>query len=119
MGYRWKPNASQRREYAEKMKQKEELPIVSSDKAIRNGCFVSFYSAYHGKVINGNVINNSYGSGSFLGQNNYTGEQLYSKGQHTFTIQDNEGKKYKIKGRNLYDSLLEHRPGEESLKISK
>ena len=26
--------------------------------------------------------------------------------------------KYKVKGRNLYDSLLEHIPGEESIKIS-
>lgn len=103
MGYRWKPSKSQAREYAEKMRQKEELPIIRSNKAIRNGCFVSFYSKYHGKVIKGIVIANSYGENT---------------NQHTFTIEEN-GRKYKVKGRNLYDNLLEHIPGEESIKTSK
>ena len=117
MGYRWKPRKSKAREYAERMKQREELPIIRSNKAIRNGCIVSFHSKYHNKIIKGIVINSSYGNGHFIGQNNFTGEQLYSKGQHTFTIEEN-GIKYKVKGRNLYDSLLEHIPGEESIKIS-
>jgi 23S rRNA G2069 N7-methylase RlmK/C1962 C5-methylase RlmI len=102
MGYRWKPSKFQAREYAERMKQREELPIIRSNKAIRNGCFVSFHSKYHNKVIKGNVVNNSYGENT---------------NQHTFTIEEN-GIKYKVKGRNLYDSLLEHIPGEESIKIS-
>lgn len=118
MGYRWKPNANQKRAYIAKMKEREILPIIYPSKAIRNGCFVSFYSKYHGKIIEGSVVNNSYGTSHFIGQNDYTGEQLYSKGQHTFTIQDNKSKKYRVKGRNLYDSLLNHIPGEESLKIN-
>ena len=103
MRYRWKPNRAEKNAYIEKMKEKESLNTFTTNKAIRNGCFVSFYSAYHGKVISGNVVANSYGENT---------------NQHTFTIQD-ETTKYKVKGRNLYNSLLEHKPGEESLKISK
>lgn len=102
MKYRWKPSKSQAREYAERMKQREELPIIRSSKAIRNGCFVSFHSKYHNRVIKGYIVANSYGENT---------------NQHTFTIEEN-GMKYKVKGRNLYDSLLEHIPGEESIKIS-
>jgi hypothetical protein len=44
MRYRWKPNASQKREYIEKMKEKENLNTFTTNKAIRNGCFLKFYS---------------------------------------------------------------------------
>lgn len=115
MSYRWRPSKSQAREYAERMKQREELLIIKTIYPIRKGCTVSFHSKYHNRIIKGIVTNSSYGSGHFIGQNNFTGEQLYSKGQHTFTIEEN-GIKYKVKGRNLYDSLLEHTPGEESFK---
>jgi len=42
MRYRWKPNASQKREYIEKMKEKENLNTFTTNKAIRNGCFFYF-----------------------------------------------------------------------------
>ena len=103
MGYRWKPNKSQAREYAERMKQKEKLPIVRSNKAIRNGCFLKFYSISKGKIIEGNVIKESYGERT---------------GQHTFTIEECDGNKVIIKGRNLYPNMLEHIQGEISKQVS-
>lgn len=103
MGYRWKPNATQRREYAERMKEKESLPTVRSCGAIRTGCKLSFYSVNKGCTISGEVIKHSYGS---------------EKNQHTFTILTEQGDKMLVKGRNLYPNLLSHEQGQESINLN-
>lgn len=112
MGYRWKPNASQKAAYRERCLAKEELPLIKTNHPIRNGCKLKFYSMNKGEIIEGEVVNSSYGCGHYTGQNNFTGEQLYTKGQHTFTILKEDGTKLLVKGRNLYPNLLEHIPGE-------
>ena len=103
MRYRWKPNASQKIEYIEKIKEKENLNTFTTNKAIRNGCFLKFYSISKGRIIEGNVIKESYGD---------------LTGQHTFTIQEEGGDKIIVKGRNLYPNMLEHIQGEISKQIS-
>lgn len=102
MGYRWKPNATQRKLYHKKMLERDTLPIIITNKAIRVGCWVKFYSTNHGCVVEGDVIKSSYGS---------------NKGQHTFTI-DWNGQKLLVKGRNLYPNIIEHKQGEISIKES-
>lgn len=103
MRYRWKPNASQKREYIEKLKEKESLNTFTTNKAIRNGCFLKFYSISKGKVIEGNVVKESYGE---------------KTRQHTFTIEECDGSKVIVKGRNLYSNILEHIQGEISKQVS-
>ena len=44
MAYKWKPSAAQKAAYKEKMQEKENLPIVRSNGAIRKGCFVRYYN---------------------------------------------------------------------------
>lgn len=102
MGFRkWKPNASQRAEYREKCLERESLNVKTTCFAIRNGCYVEFYSMNKGEIIKGTVINNSYGA---------------DKNQHTFTIQTDSGNVL-VKGRNLYPNILKHIQGEESKKL--
>jgi len=103
MGYRWKPNASQRAAYRTKCEERESIGVTTTSYAIRTGCYVEFYSLNKGEVIKGFVINSSYGA---------------DKGQHTFTI-DNEGEKLLVKGRNLYPNITKHVQGEESKLQSK
>ena len=103
MRYKWKPNASQKREYIEKMKEKESLNTFTTNKAIRNGCFLKFYNISKGRIIEGTVIKESYGE---------------KTRQHTFTIQECNGNKIIVKGRNLYPNMLEHIQGETSKKVS-
>lgn len=102
MGYRWKPNASQRAEYAAKCREKESLPTFTTSYAIRVGCYVEYYSINHGFTISGNVVNSSYGA---------------DRGQHTFTIDTGQGLQL-VKGRNLYQNILKHIQGEVSKKES-
>jgi hypothetical protein len=98
MGYRWKPNAAQKAAYIEKCKEKESIGVHTTHAAIREGCYVKFYSMNKGRIIAGHVINSSYGS---------------DKGQHTFTIDEN-GEKILVKGRNLYPNIIEHIQGLQS-----
>ena len=102
MGYRWKPNASQKAAYKAKCEARESLPVHTTSHAIRNGCWVEYYSMNKGETISGNVINSSYGS---------------DRGQHTFTI-DTGNEKILVKGRNLYPNILKHIQGEESKKLN-
>lgn len=102
MGYKWKPNATQRREYAEKMRERESLPITQSNGAIRTGCKLKFYSTNKGETIQGEVIKHSYGA---------------DKGQHTFIVMQTNGEKIMVKGRNLYPNILEHEQGQESKNV--
>lgn len=98
MGYRWKPNASQRAAYREKMEELNSLPTIRTTAAIREGCYVEYYSVNKGETISGTVIKSSYGA---------------DKGQHTFTI-DTGCDKILVKGRNLYPNILKHVQGEKS-----
>ena len=100
MKRRWKPNKAQRRAYAEKMKEAEEkYTFISARGAIRVGCKVKYVDKTTNKIIDGEVVNSSYG---------------IKTGQHTFTILQKDGNKKLVKGRNLYDRLLEHIRGERS-----
>lgn len=99
MGYKWKPNATQKREYAERMRQQESMSFVGSSGAIRKGCKVSWIDKSTGDEFRGVVINSSYGA---------------IKNQHTFTIELDNGDTKLVKGRNLYDRLLSHIQGEIS-----
>ncbi len=99
MAYKWKPSAAQKAEYVEKMREKESLPIIQSNGAIRTGCKLEFYSTNEGKVLKGEVINHSYGA---------------ERNQHTCTLQLEDGSKKLVKGKNLYPNLLNHVQGEES-----
>ena len=98
MSYKWKPNASQRAAYAEKCREKESLPVYTTTLAIREGCYVEFYSLNKGQIISGTVVNSSYGA---------------DRGQHTFTI-DTGIEKIMVKGRNLYPNIIKHTQGEVS-----
>lgn len=102
--YRWKPNAAQRQAYAERMQEKESMPIVRSKGAIREGCRLEWYSPSDGTTYSGIVRKHSYGE---------------KTGQHTFTIDLDTGGYKLVKGRNLYTNLLKHIPGEISIRESK
>lgn len=96
--YRWKPNAAQKAAYRQKCEERESFPIYNTPYAIREGCYLEYYSMNRGEVISGTVINSSYG---------------VEKGQHTFTI-DTGNEKILVKGRNLYPNIIEHIQGKES-----
>jgi hypothetical protein len=119
MGYRWKPNASQRKAFKERLKERDTyFTTIKSNGAIRNGCYIKYYSLSRGKIIEGTVINNSYGAGKVNIDTSSLNFSTLSKGQHTFTILTPEKEKVLVKGRNLYPNLLQHIPGEESLNLS-
>ena len=99
MRYKWKPNASQRAAYKEKCIEKESIGVKTTNHAIRNGCKLKYYSMNRGEIIEGIVINNSYG---------------IDKNQHTFTILTNTDEKILVKGRNLYPNIIEHIQGDDS-----
>lgn len=99
-GRRWRPSKTQRMEYARRMAEAEErYDFIKSDHPIRTGCFVVWVDKASGEVMAGEVTHHSYGA---------------SKGQHTFTIALNTGGRKLVKGRNLYDRLIEHEPGDEA-----
>ena len=101
MGYRkWKPNATQRRAYAERMREQEAMKFVHNNGPIREGCELTWVDKSTSEQLSGKVINSSYGK---------------ETNQHTFTIQLDSGGIKMVKGRNLYDRLLSHIPGEQSL----
>ena len=59
MGYRWKPNAAQRREYAAKCRERDAIAQterLGAHSAIRVGCCVKYYSLNKGEIIEGTVI---------------------------------------------------------------
>jgi hypothetical protein len=95
MGYRWKPNASQRAAYKEKCEEKESLNVITTPYVIREGCYVEYYSMSKGTIICGYIIKSSYGS---------------EKNQHTFTI-NTGNEKICVKGRNIYPNIIKHIPG--------
>lgn len=100
MGYgrKWKPSASQKIEYAEKMRETEEqFSFIKSSYPIRKGCFVEWVDKSTNEIYCGTVINSSYG---------------FKTMQHTYTILIKDGTKKLVKGRNLYDRLLKHDAGD-------
>jgi len=104
MGFyrKWRPNATQRAEYRQKMQEKEQLGVYTTPYPIRTGCHVTFYCISKGCEVSGYVVNHSYGA---------------DRGQHTFTI-DWMGDKVLVKGRNLYPNIIQHLRGEESYRAS-
>lgn len=97
-GRKWKPNASQKIAYAEKMKEAEEqFSFIRSSHPIRQGCFVEWVDKTTNEVFSGTVSNSSYG---------------FKTMQHTYTILREDGTKKMVKGRNLYDRLLKHDAGD-------
>ncbi len=99
MGFsrRWKPNAAERKAYAEKMKEAEDkFTLHSSPYPIREECKVKWVDKSTNEIFEGIVSTSSYGA---------------KTGQHTFTILLEDGSKKRVKGRNLYDRLLSHEAG--------
>ena len=100
MGYRWKPAKWQKEAYAEKMREAEkEHNFIAPEGPLRTGCKVTWVDKSTNNVLSGLICNHSYGE---------------ITGQHTFTVQQDNGLKKRVMGRNLYDCLLAHTPGEES-----
>lgn len=56
-----------------------------------------------GRTVQGEVISNSYGE---------------KTNQHTFTIQEDDGTKIRVMGRNLYPNIIQHVQGDESIRVS-
>jgi hypothetical protein len=95
MSYRWKPSKAQKRAYYEKMKEAEEkYKFISSNGPIREGCYVEYVDKATCTIMKGLVLSDHYGE---------------KTGQHTFNVAG-----VLVKGRNLYDRLLIHIPGEMS-----
>jgi hypothetical protein len=105
MGYRWKPNKTQRLAYAAAMDTaNEQFNFIQPNGAIRNGCAISWVDKSTATEFSGVVVNNSYGE---------------LTGQHTFTVLLDDGStKKKIMGRNLYDRLTAHVQGSDSIEQS-
>ena len=100
---RWRPSASARRAYAIRMQeQNDDYDFINSNGAIRKGCKVRWVDKPTSEEFQGEVVRNSYGQ---------------KTGQHTFSIQTECGELKRVKGRNLYDRLLQHIQGEESKNV--
>lgn len=94
---KWKPSKAQRQAYAEKMKEADKIfTFIKSLHPIREGCYVQWVDKSTNDVFKGEVINSSYGA---------------KTAQHTFTILLDDGNKKRVKGRNIYDRLLDHKAG--------
>jgi hypothetical protein len=102
MAYRWKPTARQKVAYSKRCKEREGIGVKTTQYAIREGCYVKYYSMNRGEIISGTVVNSSYG---------------IDKNQHTFTIQTENNDKVLVKGRNLYPNIIEHIQGEISKQL--
>lgn len=98
MAYRWRPGQTQKETYKEKMELRNEFNFIKSCYPIRVGCYIEFFHNTSGEILKGVVKKSTYGT----------------DGQHTFTIalQDSDKKSKSVKGRNLYNSLLVHKPGD-------
>ena len=94
MGYRWKPNAAQKKAYIESLETKKQIHTYTTPHAIRSGCYIEYFNVSKGYIIKGVVTNHSYGK---------------KTNQHTFTIDG-----VKVMGRNLYPNTINHTQGEES-----
>ena len=93
MGYRrrWKPSVTQKREYAQKMREAEEqYTFIKSEYPIREGCFVKWVDKSTNDIMQGTVTKSTYRSDN----------------QHSFTVDSKV-----VMGRNIYDRLLVHTPG--------
>ena len=100
MGRRFKLSKTKAREFARRMSEQEaEHNFIDSNGPLREGCYVKFVRKSDGSIISGIIETSSYGA---------------KRGQHTFNING-----VLVKGRNLYDRLLEHIPGEISKRDKK
>jgi len=102
MGYRFKPNAAQRKAYAEIMRKRDGMIFIGSKGAIRVGCYVKWHSKSDDTIYSGYVKK----------------ETRRSDNQHQFTVSLGDDGSKSVMGRNLYDSLLEHVQGDVSKEVS-
>ena len=94
---RWRPSKSSAREYAElQEKIRDQFTFIQTDYPIRKGCWVKWVNHTDGVVLSGYVNKSTY----------------RSDGQHSFSIRLDDGGFKTVMGRNLYQYLLEHKPGE-------
>ena len=102
MGYKFKPSAAQRKAYAEIMHKRDEMIFIDSKGAIRVGCYVVWHSKSDDTIYSGFVKK----------------ETRRSNNQHQFTMSLADGRRKSVMGRNLYDSLIGHVPGDISKEVS-
>ena len=58
---RWKPNATQRKKYAEKMREAEEkFTFISSPYPLREGCYVEYVDKATNEIICGTITKSTY-----------------------------------------------------------
>ena len=101
----WKPTKDQKETFKQARADDSNYTFIKSDGPLRNGCKIKWVGYADGKTYNGTIVNNSYGD---------------KTGQHTFTVElydlsDQSLQKTKlVKGRNLYNRLLVHDPGNDS-----
>jgi hypothetical protein len=74
------------------------MNFIDSNGPLRKGCMVKWIDKSTSQEFQGTIVNHSYGK---------------KTNQHTFTIDCGATNKL-VKGRNLYDRLISHTPGEIS-----
>lgn len=100
---KFKLSKSRAKEFAKKMEEtSKKYSFISTPYPIREGSFVGFYSIAREKEIYGVVKISSYGGG-----HRWDGE---SRNLHFFTILQADGKTVRVRGKNLYPFLIEHKP---------
>ena len=72
------------------MQEAANFSFLKISDAIRTGDRLTYFSVTQGTLISGVVVSHSYGA---------------VRGQHTFTVEDVNGSKHLVKGRNLYPRL--------------
>ena len=90
---RWQPSDEERELYGAKIKfARATFKFIKSKGPIKEGCYVKYFNVPKGFLIDGEVT-----------------EIEMVNNQKTFTIED-----VRIRGRNLYKWIVEHRPGKKS-----
>ena len=101
MSYYFKLSASAAREFSERMRQQEaDNTFIAPNGALREGCKIVFCDKKTSKILTVEIMKSSYGA---------------KTGQHTFTLSNGQ----RIKGRNLYDRIIEHVQGATSIAESR
>ena len=90
---RWQPSDEERELFHAKIQfAKSTFKFIKSKGPIKEGCYVKYFNVTQGFLIDGEVT-----------------EIEMVRNQKTFTIED-----VRVRGRNLYKWIVEHRPGEKS-----
>lgn len=98
----YKISKTQKAEFAKRYAKRDEI-CNGTPYAIREGCELQFYNINKDKVQWGVVLRHSYGE---------------LTGQHTFTLDVGESL-VRVKGRNLYPSVITHKRGHQSHLVDK